>query len=194
MADRSKKFDKTRFSAWLRENGHRILPGIGRGEVLRFEGGENVGVVTVDSRGQYHFSEIAAIAFDFFEAGMPYAATIRTPYKKHPGGLYDKLRERDGPDCFYCGLPLAGGLTTIEHLLSRHHGGSDHLANLVLAHEPCNQEAGHLSVIKKIELRDRKRGIVPIDMRQGTEYTLIVSEDLSVPDPEDLLASPFHSE
>lgn len=74
-----------------------------------------------------------------------------TPYKKF-------IAIRDGKMCWYCGIVLPKDKLTIEHLLSVAHGGSHHMSNLVLACEPCNLEAGTLSVASKVKLRDQKRG------------------------------------
>lgn len=191
MADPSKKFDKKRFVAWLRQNGHRILP-THKWEIVRFETSEGVGVVNEDRRGIPHFSEIAEIAYAFFLSGTPYTATVPSKAKRLSPNLYDKLRERDGDECFYCGQPMPIGEATVEHVLSRRHGGSDHIANLVLADKPCNEEAGHLSVAEKIKLRDTKRGLtvhanrLSIDIDQGNAFSLTLPANASVLDDPSL--------
>lgn len=64
------------------------------------------------------------------------------------------LARRDGAVCFYCGRTRKNPLTmTIEHLLSRSHGGSNAMENLRLADALCNKLAGRLSVPAKLELR-----------------------------------------
>lgn len=75
------------------------------------------------------------------------------------------LRERDGCECWYCGgimfdipHPAIPGATfddvTIEHMLARHLGGTNHIDNLVLAHGKCNRDVGHKTVEEKIAVRD----------------------------------------
>lgn len=78
--------------------------------------------------------------------------------------------------CLHCGAHLVIGLdgepvsrATIEHILPRHHGGTDDLANLGLACARCNGEkAGHhdwkrrtdaraMEVIAKLAARRRER-------------------------------------
>jgi hypothetical protein len=49
------------------------------------------------------------------------------------------------------------GLRRIEHLLPVTAGGPSHLANYALAHRSCNEEAGTLSLVEKLRLRDRLR-------------------------------------
>lgn len=58
-----------------------------------------------------------------------------------------KIRERDGDNCHWCGEPMMFSiairnhpqLASIEHLREKWKGGSDRMCNLVLAHLICNQ-------------------------------------------------------
>ncbi len=68
-----------------------------------------------------------------------------------------RLRERDGSDCFYCGLPMEAADISVEHLLSQADGGTDRLSNLALAHRNCNELAADLPVVGKVLLRERLR-------------------------------------
>lgn len=72
--------------------------------------------------------------------------------------LRRKVMERDGSDCWFCGLPM-GSDCTLEHLVPQSRGGGNGLANLALAHAKCNREAADLSITEKVELRARKRGV-----------------------------------
>jgi 5-methylcytosine-specific restriction endonuclease McrA len=47
--------------------------------------------------------------------------------------------ERDGGRCWICGEL---GATTVDHVIPRHHGGTDHPANLRAAHATCNYRRG----------------------------------------------------
>jgi hypothetical protein len=55
------------------------------------------------------------------------------------------VRERAGERCEYCRLHQRNNesLTHIEHVIARHHGGSDDLANLALARHRRNLHKGH---------------------------------------------------
>ncbi len=44
---------------------------------------------------------------------------------------------------------------TIEHLVAKAFGGPDHISNLVLACDDCNQAVGTLSVSEKVAIRER---------------------------------------
>jgi 5-methylcytosine-specific restriction endonuclease McrA len=63
--------------------------------------------------------------------------------------LTHALMVRDGDQCHYCGIDLClywqqqyQGLTlaTIDHIIPRHHGGTDRWDNLVLACHSCNSQ------------------------------------------------------
>jgi len=77
--------------------------------------------------------------------------------------LVAELREREGHMCFFCGhfVPMNSRndlcRPTVEHLLSRSHGGTNHSTNTVLAHKVCNKIAGNLSIRDKVLLRDALR-------------------------------------
>lgn len=79
------------------------------------------------------------------------------------GSLLNRIIERDGRECFYCGKHVDHGEETIEHLLpqsaAKHHPGTlyvvNDIRNLVLAHHLCNHKAGELSVVEKVKLRER---------------------------------------
>lgn len=68
--------------------------------------------------------------------------------------LRQKLYERDGTLCFYCGEELIHPDITFEHLVASRFGGSNRIENLVLAHAKCNGAAGHLPVVEKIKFRE----------------------------------------
>lgn len=63
-----------------------------------------------------------------------------------------RLIDRDGSDCWFCGLPMGDDIT-IEHLVSRSKGGVDHLDNYALAHQKCNADAGDRPLVEKIAMR-----------------------------------------
>lgn len=67
-----------------------------------------------------------------------------------------RLIERDGADCWFCGVPLGDDIT-IEHLVPKSEGGRNTLANYALAHQRCNLQAANLPLVKKIALRAEMR-------------------------------------
>jgi hypothetical protein len=67
------------------------------------------------------------------------------------GARRSKLLKRDGNSCYWCSEPMDTGPSarrnpqspwscTIEHLRPRALGGCNHLPNLVLAHQKCNEK------------------------------------------------------
>lgn len=68
----------------------------------------------------------------------------------------ERLLERDGDECWFCGKGM-GADSTIEHLVPKSAGGRNMLANYALAHRSCNNGAGNMPLIKKIEMRNRLR-------------------------------------
>lgn len=73
--------------------------------------------------------------------------------------VIDTLRARDGGFCFYCGAEVPEGSESLEHLLARAHSGPDNFANFALSCLGCNGEAGALSIVQKVQFRDRLRGV-----------------------------------
>ena len=76
----------------------------------------------------------------------------------------DRLRARDGDHCWLCGKhvdfaaePNSANACSIEHLLSKSHGGPDRLENLVLCHPLCNRRLANRPLVKKIEMREKQR-------------------------------------
>lgn len=67
-----------------------------------------------------------------------------------------QLLQRDGDECWFCGRPM-GRDVSLEHLQPLALGGNWSNGNLALAHSGCNKAAGHLSRIKKEELREQMR-------------------------------------
>lgn len=80
-------------------------------------------------------------------------------------GDLERLSERDGPRCFYCGRHFApsgdlaerNSVPTVEHFVPRSKGGPDILANKVLACGRCNSEVGDKSIVEKVAYRDAQR-------------------------------------
>lgn len=61
-----------------------------------------------------------------------------------------RILERDGYVCHLCGLPIAEGEGTADHVISLARGGHDGDSNLASAHRSCNQS--------KAATTDRARG------------------------------------
>ncbi|WP_186130131.1 HNH endonuclease [Burkholderia gladioli] len=151
---------RTKFEAFLVERGAQILQPTNEWEVLRFKTSHGTSIVYCNAHGGITPTGEATAAWKAFEKNGPWRAT--PPPRKRPTGrdktwpMFEALLKRDGAACFYCGEPTDEADRTLEHLVARAHGGPDHLSNLVLAHRRCNANAGHLSAMEKIRMRETR--------------------------------------
>jgi 5-methylcytosine-specific restriction endonuclease McrA len=156
------------FKEYLTARGCEVLAPTNEYEVLRFRAAGRTNVVYKKARS----TTKTFVGNDIWDAMKSYAHSLpwRPPgdvvaRRKSLGShkrsvLHKALVARDGDECFYCGKAMGDDMTS-EHLLSVTHGGHSRIHNLALAHEACNKEAGHLSVLEKIKLREKKRGYGP---------------------------------
>lgn len=149
-------FDKMRdrFTAWLIERGSEILAPTNPYEVLRFRGATNVDVIYRDKSGCLTLANGASDAVVAFISNGVWRAGGEVEKRfgsRKRASLFAALEARDGRLCVYCGKRTDIDDATIEHFVAKTHGGPDHLANLMLAHQVCNRLASHLSAREKIE-------------------------------------------
>jgi hypothetical protein len=151
--------NKQKFSKWLLRNGAEILQD--RGDFFEFHATFDIaitGQVSVTFHNVFLFG-YANGAWEDFKLGQKWRHNATTP--KHCSAARKRVKsfllDRDGSTCVFCGKPIEGN-SSIEHLLDRSSGGSNAYANLALAHEQCNKEAGDLKILRqKIEHIIRKR-------------------------------------
>lgn len=104
-------------------------------------------------------------------------------------GRRNRLRERDGDNCFYCFEQMvfrpkicrkaSSNDATMEHLIDRKHGGTDDLENLVLACKACNNGRNYMSLAEKLASRGRKPPKEPESekrKRQAKEFAAAMVE------------------
>lgn len=144
-----------KFKSWLVSQGAEILPQTNEFEVIRFRCRIGTGVVYRNSKGKHSVSgPLVSDAYDAYKSCSKWVGKGK-PTKRLQGSKKKReLLDRDGDQCFYCGFPLGSDIT-LEHLVAVNQGGPDRIENMVLAHERCNQEAGNLSVMDKVRLRER---------------------------------------
>lgn len=155
------------FQNWLLNNNVEKLAAVNHYEVFRFRCAIGIGVIYKDRLGNHSCTGAAVSAAMHFigqgrsnvrwEGNAPKPRSSKSERKRL--ALVRTLLERDGDRCFYCGeaLPTDDKAKTLEHLLSRGHGGDDNINNLVLTDQPCNSLAANLSIAEKVALRDRLR-------------------------------------
>jgi hypothetical protein len=146
---------REKFEGFLTARGAQILQPTNEWEVLRFKTHKGVHVIYRNSKGNITFTGDSFDAWQAFIHGLSWTGAVATKREKKDIPLVATLLARDGNNCFFCGLDMDPADRTIEHLVPVAHGGPNHLSNLVLAHRACNSNAGHLSVMDKIRLRER---------------------------------------
>lgn len=137
------------------KGGATVLNPTNEYEIVRFKTSQGVCVIYRAKGGGVSFSgEVAKAAYRAFKSGASWSA-VKIVRRAKRSKLEQTLIDRDGNQCFYCAAELED--PTLEHLLSTSHGGNNHLSNMVLACQKCNEEVGNMAIVDKIKLRDRKK-------------------------------------
>jgi hypothetical protein len=149
-----------RFNDWLKANGAEVLDSTNEWEWCRFRIDNVVSVVYKNGRGTIG-SGFAKDGQKIFFAFINNNKFPKIEHKnkaplKYKTKVLSLIVKRDGDHCFYCSNKLVENDMTVEHLIPRSAGGKNHLSNLALSCQKCNLEAGHLSVMEKIKLRESK--------------------------------------
>ena len=158
MRKKPQKQEET-FLAWVTRNGGEAMEATNRYEQARFKafGLTHVVYSAKKGRGRSYSDDKAEQYFIAYMTGEDVRLNARTDSYLNGEPVVRALVARDGPRCFYCNVEFSDTIRpTIEHLVSRVHGGPDHMANKLLACKDCNEQAGHLSGVEKIRLRDQK--------------------------------------
>ena len=144
---------KQAFCRWLVSRGAELLAPSTAYEIARFRCADGVSVVAATAKGDLYFSGNGYHIWDCYLKGSAWRAFPKGKRedKKGRSRLMATVALRDGENCFYCHKPLHED-RSLEHLLSITFGGSNHLANLVLAHKECNEAAGNKSVREKLRI------------------------------------------
>lgn len=163
---RRDKFKLDSFAAYLASNGAEICVPTNQYEVIRYrafwEGKSKpvVHIVYVKESGLLTYTGGSKEHYEAFLHGddMPDTKSEAVEEKrvrrvKNTTAIREKLRQRDGDACWYCGCSLDAAPHNVEHLINISDGGTNALSNLVLAHVDCNAKAGNLPLHKKMELR-----------------------------------------
>lgn len=138
------------------ERGAVMLETTNEWEVMRFQSKEGVGVVYKNKYDKRTYTGTAIEALEAYKASNNGWNVEKTERTRLPDAKR-RVVGRDGITCFYCGKPTDEKERTLEHVLSITSGGNNTLDNLAIACYKCNQEAGSLSVVEKVKLRDKKR-------------------------------------
>jgi len=148
---------RPKFEQFLIDRGGEVLAPTSEWELVRFRANNLTAVIYTKANGRITFYGGSKEAWEAFIKQRSWTAGNKTRRKK--GGqsvVIQSLIRRDGRACFYCGRDVADEDASVEHVVPLNAGGTDHMANKVLADKRCNSEAGHLSVIQKVKLRESK--------------------------------------
>ena len=145
---------RSEFLEWLRQNGAEVLAPTNSYEYARFRAQGAVHVIYEGRKGltANGFGAVCLESFNRNQQRLDMGITKKP--RNSMGRLKVDLVARDGSDCFFCLKPMADQDMTIEHLVSRHKGGPDHMDNLVLAHMKCNGLADNRPLVEKIKIRE----------------------------------------
>lgn len=148
------------FTEYLEARGAEVLPPTNDYELVRFYANQVMSVIYINKSG--------SISSFLNEAEKAYRAFLNLgSWSVENGGVGRNLKkdkkdqrkaaiiERDGLNCFFCGKECSENNRTLEHLLPISQGGSNHIANLVIAHVECNGMAAHMSIAEKVRLREK---------------------------------------
>lgn len=145
------------FGDWLRTQGADVLEVTSPWEFARFRANSMLHIIYVDKAGTVNTGEFAleCLAAWRRNANVPMGFTSKR--KSLGANMRATLAARDGTECFFCGAEMKPEEMTIEHLVGKNKGGTDHSDNLVLAHEKCNQGIGAIPLVAKIEIHVKMR-------------------------------------
>ena len=145
--------DSNKFKKWLTSQGVEILPNTNEHESVRFKGRET-GVLYKSGKTSNVYALKALVCFTTNTSwdGKPINVGRNKNYHKEK----IKLLKRDGDLCFYCYRPLNSDIT-IEHLIALSSGGKNTLANMVLAHEKCNNSVKNQPISNKVKYAIKHR-------------------------------------
>lgn len=146
------------FEKFIYDRGGEVLAPTSEWELVRFKTASATGIIYRKANGNVTFQGGSKLAWECYLRGSSWTAGNKQ--KRSRGSqriVIDSLIKRDGRSCFYCGCHCDDDLASVEHVVPVNAGGTDHMANKVLACKPCNSEAGHLPVIEKVKLREKKQ-------------------------------------
>ena len=146
------RFNVDAFSEWIDAQGWPRAGTTNEWEILRYKSVGGWNIVYRTKKGGITWTGNSREDYRAFLA-KPKRHTLTGNQRK---AIREKLFTRDGCACWYCiEFFTESDFATIEHLVPQSDGGGHQLANLVLAHESCNQLADSAPLARKIELRDR---------------------------------------
>lgn len=153
-------FDIRSFKDWLTQRGAIIEPATSVWEVLRVDTIDGKFIVYKNKKGVETWPDGLMDIVNAFREGRSIPLSPDQKKRKRLKHLVEEIAQRDGLYCWFCEvgfLSTDSREITIEHLVSLCHGGPNHLSNIVISCQPCNEKAGSISVSEKVKFRDGRR-------------------------------------
>lgn len=160
---RRHSFRAADFAAYLAASGAEIGTPTNVYEVIRYkafwQGGKKAitHIVYAKENGLLTYTGGSADHYRAFQSAGSIEVDESRVRRKALGHLRPKLVARDGDECWYCAGGLDAEPSNVEHLINVSDGGTNALANLVMAHVGCNTKAGNMPLARKLELRAELR-------------------------------------
>ena len=148
-----------KFKKYLVNCGGQLLHETNEYEVIRLQTDRGTFVLYRKQSGLLTWPKELVKAYMAYKSGGKVkwrGSKKRKVNRKRGAVLVQTLAKRDGDICWFCGGEFETlDEATIEHLLNISNGGNNHINNLVLAHEKCNQIARNMSIADKVRLKDK---------------------------------------
>ena len=141
------------FRIWLAQHDAVILTPTSEWEVVRYQAHDKINILYRNKQG-LTWNRTIADDWRAFKEGRDWSANNTKPRTKNVD-LIPSLYRRDADKCFFCNTRVIPHEATQELLVAREFGGIEHMANLALSHIQCSIKADGLSVMKKVEIRER---------------------------------------
>lgn len=157
------------FAEYLVAHGAEVVATTNHYEVLRYRLDDGTFVLYRKENGSITWTTPILLHWQAYRDRRAVSIVKRRPGGQQRQNLVKALFERDGDCCFYCGQSLGDDIT-IEHILSKVHGGRGTRENCALAHEACNQAVNDLSISEKIQARDFMRKVAAAMASDGETF------------------------
>jgi 5-methylcytosine-specific restriction endonuclease McrA len=148
----------SKFKKFLVNCGGQLLHETNQYEVIRVKCDKGVEILYCKSSGQLTWSKELVNAYIAYKSGgtVKWRGSRKKKISRRRGSvLLQTLFRRDGNKCWFCHRELNIDTATIEHLLNVSNGGNNHVNNLTIACNTCNQKARNMCITSKVELRDK---------------------------------------
>jgi len=144
-------------NSWLMRQGAEVLSPTNPFELVRFRAQGGTHVIYERKNGVLTANGFAEECLQAFRAGKRLGMGITTGSRSSTIRMKSALLQRDGDLCFFCAKPMPQDDMTVEHLVSFHKGGPNHMDNFALAHEECNKQADNIPLVEKIKVYAKAR-------------------------------------